>query len=137
MRSSASVTSAFATCSTIARRCVSKSSTSARRFCQSTKVRERAMALRRLRISRAASAGLCAPASSSRKRRFAAASPALISINNSARRSAPSASRFFALSVFFTATRRGSQKIPRPRPHASPKTSGNRVEAPSMAPVSR
>jgi len=99
--------------------------------------KERVMALRRLRISRAASAGLSAPASSSRKRRFAAASPAPISINSSAKRSAPSASRFFALSAFFTTPRLCLQKIPRLRPHASSKTSGNRAEAPSMAPVSR
>ena len=52
----------------------------------------------------ATSPGLSAPASSSRRRRLAAALPALISISNSARRAAPNASRFFAFSVLFEAT---------------------------------
>ena len=47
--------------------------------------------------------GSAAPASSSRRRRLIAASPVLISISSSASRSAPSAFRFFALSVVFAA----------------------------------
>jgi hypothetical protein len=74
--------------------CALRSSTSARRFCQSTKLREREMAVSRLRISRAASAGLCAPARARRKRRFAAASPLLMSISSSASRFAPWAPGF-------------------------------------------
>ena len=61
------------------------------------------MEARRLRTSRAASAGLAAPASSSRRRRLMAASPVLISISSWASRSAPSASRFFAVRVVFDA----------------------------------
>lgn len=75
----------------LARRWVSRSSTSAFRVCQSTKERARAIEVMRLRISRATSPALWVPASSRRSRRFAAASPAL------------SASRFFAFSVFFEA----------------------------------
>jgi hypothetical protein len=48
-------------------------------------------------------AGTCAPANSKRRRRLAAL-PVPISISNSARRSAPRASRFFALIVFFEVT---------------------------------
>ena len=62
------------------------------------------MAISRLRSSFATSIGLCAPANSRQRRRFAAALAVLISISNSARRSAPKASRFFAFSVFFEAT---------------------------------
>ena len=56
-----------------------------------------------LRLSRAASAGLVAPAGSSRSRLLAAALPVEISISSSARREAPSSSRFFAFSVVFDA----------------------------------
>jgi len=61
------------------------------------------MLVSRLVISRAASLGLWAPASASRSLRLAAALPVLIWISNCARRSAPSASRFFALRVVLEA----------------------------------
>src|SRR5262249_43579970 len=79
-------------------------STIIRRFCQSTKDWERAIAVSRLRTSLATSPGLCAPANSKRRRRLAAVLPMLISISSSARRSAPRASRFFAFRVFFDVT---------------------------------
>src|SRR6516225_6678180 len=63
------------------------------------------MFVSRLRTSLTSSAGLCAPASSSLRRRLAAALPALISINNSANRSGPRPSRFFALRAVFAVTR--------------------------------
>ena len=66
------------------------------RACQSTNERDRAMIVSRLRTSLTSSAGLCAPASSTLRRRLAAALPALISISNSANRFRPRASRFFA-----------------------------------------
>ena len=58
----------------------------------------------RLRTSLATSNGLCALASSRRIRRFTLALPLLISISNSAKRSAPSASSFLILKVFWEAT---------------------------------
>ena len=103
MSASASSGSAGAICSTMARRWVSRSVTSALRFFQVMKLRARAMLVSRLVISRAASLGLWAPASASRSLRLAAALPVLTSISNCARRSAPSASRFFALRVVFDA----------------------------------
>src|SRR5215467_6715775 len=62
------------------------------------------MIVSRLRTSLASSAGLCAPASSTLRRRLAAGLPTLISISNAANRSRPSASRFFAFSAVFAAT---------------------------------
>ena len=62
-----------------------------------------AILVSRLTIARPASFGLCAPASSNRSLRLAAASPVLISIKSCARRSVPSASRFFAFRVVFEA----------------------------------
>lgn len=64
-----------AICSTMARRWVSRSVTSALRFFQVMKLRARAMLVSRLVISRAASLGLWAPASASRSLRLAAALP--------------------------------------------------------------
>lgn len=100
---SASSGSAGAICSTMARRWVSRSSTSFLRFFQLMKPLARAMLVNRLVISRAASLGLCAAAKARRSLRLAAALPVLMSINNSASRSAPRASRFFALRVVFDA----------------------------------
>jgi len=62
-----------------------------------------AMLVSRLAIARPASFGLCAPASSSRSLRLAAALPVLTSISSCARRSALNASRFFAFRVVFDA----------------------------------
>ena len=101
IRSSPSTGSSLATLSTMARRCISRSSTKVRRFRQSTNERDLAIVASRLRISRATAAGLSSLASSSRRRRLAVVLPVLISINSSASRWAPSASRFFAFSVFF------------------------------------
>jgi hypothetical protein len=67
------------------------------------KDRDRAIVVSRLRTSFATSLGLSAPANSSRGRRLVAALSMLISISSPASRSAPRASRFFALSVFFEA----------------------------------
>src|SRR6516162_2306340 len=103
--SRASVGSALATFSTIARRWESRSPARARAPRQSTKDSDRAMAATRLRISLANSPGLCAPANSSLRRRLAAALPVLISNSNSANLAGPSASKFFALSVVFVGTR--------------------------------
>src|SRR5947207_4559480 len=89
--------------------------------CQSTNDRDRAIVASRLRTSFASSAGLCAPASSSLRRRFAAAFPVLISINNSASRSTPSASRFFALRAVFAATCPLRQPLVQLRPAPPPR----------------
>ena len=72
---------------------------------QSKNDRDRAMTVSRLRTSFASSLGLRAPANSILRRRLAAASPALISISNSANRWGPRASRFLAFRVVFAATR--------------------------------
>jgi hypothetical protein len=103
-RSRASFGSALATLSTIARRWVSRSPARALTPCQSTNDRDRAMVVSRLRTSFASSLGLCAPASSSLRRRLAAGLPELISISSSASRSAPRACRLVELSVVFVAT---------------------------------
>ncbi len=69
------------------------------------------MVASRLRTSLETSLGLCAPASSNRRRRFTAALAVLTSISNSARRWAPRASRFLAFSVFHIRLARISQRI--------------------------
>ena len=85
-RSRASVGSALATVSTIARRWISRSSARALTPRQSTNARDRATAASRLRTSLASSPGLRALANANLSRRLAAALPILMSISNSADR---------------------------------------------------
>ena len=92
IRSSPATGSRGATVSTMARRCRCRSSTTARRCCQSTNVDARAIVASWVRTAFATAAGISAPASSSLRRRWVAALPLLMSINSSASRRAPSVS---------------------------------------------
>ena len=101
IRSSASAASSTAIRSTMVLRQSSRSSTRSRRLRESMTARDRRIVAMRCRTSLASSAVTCAPASSSRSNRRAAGLPLQISISSSARRSAPRASRFLVLRVFF------------------------------------